>query len=170
MTTTASSDAADRLEKRLHNAGVGVSFTDDHRRCVTVLEAGLGRLHNLAVPGGDLADAVEVHRNGLSVLVESSMSTFDTDELTRLVVAAHQHRCRVELRPWHPWADERRARRVAAAVLSQLTDNGFGDMTEPDELFGTLAAIDILITAREADGDLYTAHPGLDRLAAFAGE
>lgn len=69
--------------------------TDD--RCWTVLGA-LGQIYNLVnrnLPDGGLRRA----GNGLAMVINTEVATYDGSEMTKLVIAAHQHCCRVAVRP-----------------------------------------------------------------------
>lgn len=151
---------ADRLVSQMHRAGIGVAFTDDHRRCVDTLVDALGPTRRWPAATGDAGSSVRLAGpQGLSILIDGSLATFDDDSLTRLVIAAHQHRCRVEIRVWRPHLDEDLADRVRHDVADLCEIDEISDVDDTN-----LRAIDVLVTARQADGDLYTRHPGLDEL------
>ena len=79
---------------------------------------------------------------GLSVVLRTEVSTFDSDELTRLVLAAHRWHCRV-------------------AVGEAYEDESEAATWEP-----RLVGVRLGVTPRKVDGDLITRHPGLASLAA----
>ena len=85
---------------------------------------------------------------GVEVLYRASMSTFDCSRLTRLVIAAHEHHCRVEVAPHFVGYDE---------------EDGTVDELVPQACFW------IRVHPRQPDGRLFERHPGLDHLALLAG-
>lgn len=105
--------AADWLERNLAAAGQPVTLSEGQRRCATVLGAvtAPSGLYNLPTPCG-VVDAIGLWTDGMDVLLFDQLATYDRPELTRLVVAAHEHCVRVAISPWRFHTDERRARLV----------------------------------------------------------
>ncbi len=84
---------------------------------------------------------------GIEVWYRASMSTFECSRLTRLVIAAHEHRCRVEIAPHViPYADE---------------DGTVDDLCPP-------TCLSIRVHPRQPEGHQFERHPGLDHLALLA--
>jgi len=109
-----------------------MTATTDKDRCIKVLTA-IAPLHNLHRVGM-YEDHQGISPCGTGIMVKlrphvSSLATWDTDGLTRLVVAAHEHRCRVEIRP-------------------------------------SMDYLVVTVHPRQADGNLYERHPGVDALTA----
>lgn len=88
---------------------------------------------------------------GIAVQVTGDLATWDADELTRLVLAAHEHHCRVSLAP---------------TVLD------YDDEWEEPPVTPLRPTMTLQIMPRdpaETDSPLMLGHPGLDRLAERAG-
>ena len=80
--------------------------------------------------------------SGMMVVYRGSLGTFDGSELTRLVMAAHEHRVRVEISPYRPEVDS--------------------DLDEDyAEIGGGVATFQIALTPRDPEGSNFSRHPGL---------
>ena len=74
-------------------------LTTDQLRCLNVL-CSIHRIYNLVgyLTGREHGDKFKfVPGGGIEVRMRGSISTFDCDRLTRLVLTAHRECCRVEL-------------------------------------------------------------------------
>lgn len=158
--TTAAPTVADKFAAMVSSPDDPVSLNDEQARCVSTL-CSIAALHNLPFVARP-ENSVRFLPDGFRVLLSTSLSTYDTDQLTRLVVAAHRDRVRVEVRVWAPHFDETWAVAVAAD-WAELNDVDIDVDELVDETF-PVSALEIMFTARTADGDLYHRHPGLDEL------
>ncbi len=98
---------------------------DDYARCLRVLTS-VHAAHNwrhYSTRQGITRDEWCVQ-----VIARTTLSTFDMDGLTRLVIAAHREHCRASVSP-----------------------HGFGWLL-------------IQVHPRQPEGDLYSRHPGIERL------
>lgn len=122
--------------------------TDDNRRCLNTLAALTvpSGLYNLPTPGPVL-DAIELWSNGgVSVILRGEFSTYDSDRLTALVVAAHWDHVRVSLSPWLYHQDEPRAR-----LLAEHLTHEYGYQVEWDAL--TTPLIEVTLHPRKPDAE-----------------
>jgi hypothetical protein len=147
------------LEANLSRGGAPVVLTDDQQRCVAVL-ASVWALHNLHMPAPH-KESIRLHSRGLSVLIHSNLATYDGDHLTRLVIAAHQHRVRVQISPWLPWIDVERAQAVRAHILTELVEDF--DLVNTNEV-GFPSVLEVGLWARSSTGHMFERHPGITDL------
>lgn len=155
-------DDVDWLERNIRASvpiGPVRSLTDEQRRCVRVLAAGLGNIYNLPTPLAVVESIDLCHPIGVSVLLVGTMSTTDDDRLTRLVLAAHREHVRVQLGPWVAHHDERRT-----AAICESYEREHDIEVDPDTVGA--GVMELWLHARQPEGDTYRRHPGLPDLAA----
>lgn len=148
----------------------GRTLTDDQARCARVLCA-LAAPYNLPLIGGGWEDAVdyEPYRNQhdepvplppvefgpawVFARIFSPLASFDFDNLTRLVVAAHAEAVRVEL-------DAETYLAVDRDSFLTKYDSETGEWVETDEHPSHVAAcLTIRLHPRQREGTLYERHP-----------
>jgi hypothetical protein len=140
---------------------LGVTLNDRQARCAAVINT-LAPIYRWPTVG-DLSDSLIVREDGLTLLTTASFSTYDDDNLTRLVLAAHQEACRVQIGPWLWYHDMERASRIAASILEVNVD----DVCIEEAGIHALA---LTVTARSRDGSPYDRHPTIDEaIEAFEG-
>jgi hypothetical protein len=150
----------------------GIELTEDLARCVETMSAvrpphnwwPVDGWRNAAAdlgPEGALKNFVELDgkrcarhsvyfdRFGMTLFMRRELATYDGDDMTRLVIAAHEHRVRVA---------------VDGGYVMQLPDWDYGHRWPVPTV-----ATCLLFTPRDAIGDRYKAHPGPEELAASAG-
>lgn len=159
----------------------GRSLTDDQARCVRVLCA-LAQPYNLPLIAGgwsDVADyepcrspadepvplpPVEFGPSWVMARTFAPMSTFDFDNLTRLVVAAHAEAVRVELAAETYLAVDRES------FVSQY-DSKTQEWVETDEHPSHVAAcLTIRMHPRQREGSLFERHPSLADVLTAGGQ
>lgn len=160
----------------------GRVLTDDQARCVRVL-CSLAQPYNLPLIGNGWQDAVdyepyraphdepvalpavEFGPSWVFVRTFAPMSTFDFNNLTRLVVAAHAEAVRVEV------AAETYLAVDQESFLTEY-DHETGEWVETNEHPSHVAAcLTIRLHPRQREGSLHERHPTMaEALAAQAGQ
>ena len=178
-TETVESPTTDENIRWIEHA-IGRTLSADQARCFSVL-CSIQRPYNLPLirngwsgtaeddPDHDVdADElpelapVVVGARSIVVRMHHSLGTFDGAELTRLVLAAHQHAVRVKVRT---------ALYHAVDLDGSITryDSTAGDWVDTGEHpSGPAACLELLLTPRQRDGDLYQRHPTNDQAIAAA--
>lgn len=139
--------------------GVNLDLNEDQKRCIKTLVS-IDRIYNISFAASPFHGGIEFWPwNAMSVLLRSPLSTFDDDGLTRLVLAAHQNRVRVEIAPWYPHLDEPRRRLMVEYVKEYLaSDLGVEDL-EDDEI--EFHCIEVRLHPRKPEGSLFERHPDI---------
>ena len=137
-------------------SNTGRTLTADEARCIdtlAVIDTGIYNVHSL---GG--WEAVEFRERSVTLHVHRSFSTFDSDHMTRLVIAAHRNAVRVDLH----------AVTVSVAwdgddVMYRWDNDGLdGEWDEQGEMVG---AMRLSLHARNPHGThLFERHPNLHNL------
>jgi len=171
------SAASDWVERNVRCTHPGFTITDDQARCVDVISSIDTGPHNVYTLGG-WGPANFPRSGGVEVWLRHDLATYDSSQLTALVVAAHRHHVRVsvsaELMPAgladsaSEWLDASEIDE-AEAWLSAYTNGEIGHL-DPDEFTGpTTTVLAVRLHPRHAAelGDhLYRRHPSLADLAA----
>lgn len=162
----------------------GRTLDDGQARAVTVLRS-IGAAHNLQLIGsagwGGAVDSIEDSRaqhgdfdgdapvlapvvfgpNMVKVrLCGPPLATIDSDELTRLVLAGHDHAVRVELKAGMHLHIEHDADVVVFNSKTQVWEPVDDPVTFP------AAHLEVLLVARDRQGDPFSAHPTIDKAVA----
>lgn len=124
-------------------------------RAVEVVMAGFGRPHNWCLS----RSGIELLEHGVRVGFTPgvSVSSFDTDGLTRMVVEAHRVAVRVELV----------CREIERVDDDDAVDDSEGDRW--DEWAGVSGELSVLATVRDRTGDLYSRHPSIEEALSGGG-
>lgn len=166
MTATTTYPGADWLARRLK-----LELSEPQQRCAQALWD-MTRIYNLH----DGGTRPWVTPTGLAFLCRSELSTYDSANLTRLVLAAHRHRVRVTLRAWAPdpeCPDSREAAWLAelAEELQIESEITLDPTDETDILHLAFGWMEIRLNAREdSPDDWYSHHPSLEDLVANTGQ
>jgi len=144
-------------------------LSEGHRRCLRILAATITHpsgLYNLPTAGA-LVDSISLWPGGaVAVLLRGELATFDNDQLTRLVLAAHQDLVRVAVRPWLSHQDEGRAQLIARHLCSEYgEDDRYIAWDDPTVGHGVM---EVTLHPRQASGRRHERHPGLTDLAVLA--
>lgn len=88
-------------QNAMNQAGTPIELNEGQERCLDTLCA-IDAIYNLDTPRPIPGGGVFATSWGVSCFYRGSLSTFDNDKLTRLVMAAHENCVRVELSPLRP--------------------------------------------------------------------
>ena len=146
-------------------ANWGHDLNPDQLRCMETICA-IRAAHNLPIArlGLDNKPAVEVHPLYVAVtLVNADLATFDGEELTRLVRAAHANRVRIGI---HPALLVGKSRSFDSFESVRFAVHPGDDL----ERFITrgwwpTSAIRVQANPRQAEGHRFERHPGMEALA-----
>lgn len=169
------SDSADWYVRNMRVSEPDFEISDDQRRCLNTLAAitAPSGLYNLQTPCS-VTKAISLWPGGgVSVLVGASLATHDFDQLTNLVLAAHQNYVRVQIGPWSAHLDEER-RHAVVDERNGYASEGWVPSDDDDECpdlwdVGSpevgAGIMEIVLHARTAQADSsWGRHPGLDDL------
>lgn len=152
-------------------------LTDDQARCLTVLAA-IDQLYNLPLigegwklvdPTEDYPDencdwpfaaGLELHERFVLVRIRHrGLATYDGAELTRLVIAGHEHACRVSINAGITRAVDENS---TITELQRDSDDGSYDWIDTGRHpTYEVPFLRIQVNARNRDGHLYERHPAL---------
>ena len=113
---------------------LGVEANRAQELCLATL-CSIDAIYNLHIGGEPV---IELLPSGIRVSYIGSLSTFDDEKLTDLVIAAHRNRVRVQISP------------------GMVEQDYEGDLLET-------CCLNIFLFARGKEGDIYSRHPGMER-------
>ena len=150
------------------SSNLGVPLSDGQRRCAQALWD-MTRIYNIPSVVHERHSVQLLGDYGLSILHQGELGTYDSADLTRLVLAAHRHRVRVTVRAWRPWGcpEDEEARLTAIAEYLKA-EVGVDLDPECEEDVEQMAAgvMEITLTARGLSKNYWEHHPSLEDLVA----
>lgn len=149
-----------------------LDMTPERERAVQVLVEAFGPpRHWQAFPTVQLGVIGQGVGPGLMLLTCREIGTYDVNEMTRLVIAAHRHQVRVSVRPWDPWLDEHEPwmPRLAMYLRRHFRDEFGMRRVEFSELFGR-GVLAIMCQPYPEGSLMGRRHPDLGDLEAIVGE